>query len=179
MVATALRNLLGIDAHIMTPRDVPMPVEGYDLSQIGIDRLINAFAAYDLTKSACIVVDAGSCITFDCVSDEGVYLGGAIVPGLGLSMSAMHLQTAKIPRIDYRIVGRAMGKDTESSVRAGIHFGYAGLAANLIEKLTAEMGGSPSIVVTGGDANFIAKVLSQKVLKKPSLIFEGIIKAVT
>jgi len=76
MVATALRNLLGIDAHIMTPRDVPMPVEGYDLSQIGIDRLINAFAAYDLTKSACIVVDAGSCITFDCVSDEGVYLGG-------------------------------------------------------------------------------------------------------
>lgn len=174
ILSSTCENALRIKPSIIKPSDIDLPVKGYDLEQIGIDRLINALAGYEIAEGACIVIDAGSCITFDAVSKRGHYLGGAIVPGISLSMMAMHKMTARIPLVEYKKACRAIGKDTSSSVRSGIHFGFEGLVERVALEIAREMKCEPTIIATGGDADFIKKSLSGAVVKCPKLIFEGI-----
>ncbi len=145
--------------------------------EVGADRIVNAVAAYERFKSALIVVDFGTAITFDCISGKGEYLGGIIAPGIGISLEALGERTAKLPRVDISTPpDRAIGKNTTSAIRAGILFGYGSLIDGLVLKIQAEFTPErPRVVATGGMAELISPYaeLIEDVL--PSLTLEGLL----
>lgn len=127
-------------------------------AEVGADRLVNAVAAYQRYRTALIIVDFGTAITFDCVAADGAYLGGAIAPGLAISLEALGRRTAKLPRVDIsRPPTAAIGTNTSDAIRSGILYGYAGLIEGLVKRIKAEMAPEkPKVIATGGMAALIA-----------------------
>lgn len=123
--------------------------------EVGADRLVNAVAAYERIGGACVVVDFGTGINFDAVSSDGEYLGGAIAPGVEISLSALAERGARIPRIDLGEPASAIGKSTRGAIQSGVIFGFAGLIDGLARRLERELGGEPSFIATGGLAHAI------------------------
>ncbi len=154
---------------------VKIPIDLLYPSEIGADRLVNALAGWEKYKTSLIIVDFGTAITFDCISQEGVYLGGAIAPGLFIATEALFKKTAKLPKIDLSTPpSQAIGKDTISALKSGLLYGFAGLTDFLVEKLSREMGTHPKVIATGGVAQFIAPY-SEKIEKiEPYLTLEGL-----
>ncbi|OGH55765.1 MAG: hypothetical protein A3G34_11395 [Candidatus Lindowbacteria bacterium RIFCSPLOWO2_12_FULL_62_27] len=128
-----------------------VPVDYRPVASVGADRLANAVAAHQMYPKgrAKIVVDFGTATTFDCVSADGVYLGGAIHPGVEISAQSLFEKTAQLPRIDFTPERRAVGKDTQSSIRAGLFFGIVGAVRELIRQIEREIGPSYRIGAGG------------------------------
>lgn len=122
-------------------------------SEVGADRLVNAYAAYKLYGGPAIVVDFGTATTFDVISKDGSYLGGLIAPGIQISADALHEKTAKLPKVKVQIPKNIIGKSTVEAMQAGIFYGYVGLVEGIIEKLGLEV----RIIATGGFAKLISK----------------------
>ncbi len=169
------KKLLAREVIIADYKTVKIDIDLLYPSEIGADRLVNALAGWEKYKSALIIVDFGTAITFDCVSEKGVYLGGAIAPGVLISMEALFKKTAKLPKIDLsEAPERAIGKDTISALKSGLLYGFAGLTDTLIDKLSIEMGTSPEVLATGGLAQFVVPY-SKKIKKiEPYLTLEGL-----
>ncbi|BAU23872.1 Baf family transcriptional regulator [Caldimicrobium thiodismutans] len=169
------KKWLAREVVVASAKTVGIPLDLHYSAEVGADRLVNALGGWIKYKSSLIIVDFGTAITFDCISSEGVYLGGAISPGLTLSMEALFKGTAKLPRIDLSSPPeKAIGKDTISALKSGLLFGFAGLTDTMIEKLTAEMLSNPLVIATGGLASFIAP-LSKKIQKiDPTLTLDGL-----
>ena len=127
-----------------------MPVLVDNPLEVGADRIVNGVAAFQRFHRAVIVADFGTATTFDAVSGKGEYLGGAIAPGLKISAQALYEATAKLPRIDLKRPERAIGKNTVASMQSGILFGYLGMVREILDRMRAEMGGSPAVIATGG-----------------------------
>ncbi|NPA94002.1 MAG: type III pantothenate kinase, partial [Thermodesulfobacteria bacterium] len=144
--------------------------------EIGTDRLINSIAAFSRFKSACIVVDFGTATTFDCISQKGEYLGGAIAPGIGMSLQGLFSKTSRLPLV--RLEGRdlpALGKTTEDAIRSGILYGFAGMTDRLLEELSGYFeDSSPVTVATGGLASVIFGVSKNLSELLPELTMEGL-----
>lgn len=142
--------------------------------EIGSDRLVNAAAAYARYRSALIIVDFGTATTFCAVSQAGVYLGGAIAPGLGIAAEALFSRTAKLPKVDLVRPKTAIGKDTSSSMQAGLIFGYAGLVDELVTRIQSELGQKARVIATGGLASLIAPESRTIQEVRPFLTLEGL-----
>src|SRR5881227_2497235 len=123
--------------------------------EIGADRLVNAVAAYDRFRDACIVVDFGTAITYDPVSAQGEYLGGIIAPGIEISMEALTERAAKLPRIDLGPPRQLIGKTTIDAIRSGVIYGFAGGVDAIVRRLREEMGEETATIATGGLAGAI------------------------
>ena len=123
--------------------------------EVGADRLVNAVAAYERIGGACVVVDFGTGINFDAVSADGEYLGGAIAPGVEISLTALAERGAQIPRIDLAEPVAAIGKSTRAAIQSGVIFGFAGLIDGIARRLERELGGEPAFIATGGLASAI------------------------
>ncbi|WP_456434516.1 type III pantothenate kinase [Thermosulfuriphilus sp.] len=144
-------------------------------SEIGADRLINALAAWRQYRCALIVVDYGTATTFDCVSEAGEYLGGAISPGLAPAAEALFVKAARLPKVElFSYPHRAIGKNTMESMRAGLILGFAALTDGLIERLEAEMGQRAKIIATGGLAPIMAQYSRRIEIVRPHLTLEGL-----
>jgi type III pantothenate kinase len=117
-----------------------MPIRIENPLEVGADRLVNAVAAYDRFGSACIVVDFGTGINFDAVSADGDYLGGAIAPGLEISLSALVERAARIPRIDLAEPETAIGRSSRAAIQSGVVFGFAGLIDGVVRRMEKELG---------------------------------------
>ena len=142
---------------LVVGEDVPLPMK-VDLpepAKVGVDRILNAAAAYERIKDAVAVVDAGTAITVDCVSPEGVFLGGAIMPGLGLSARILHEQTSLLPEVKIDKPDWVYGKDTSQAIVAGIYYGALGAVRELVERYASELRAWPTTIVTGGDGELI------------------------
>lgn len=124
--------------------------------EVGADRIVNAVAAIEKRKSPLIVVDFGTATTFDAVSADGAYLGGAIVPGIKISMDALFVNTAKLPRVPFAKPPSVIGRNTVHSIQAGLFHGYAGLVDGIVERMALELGGQVHVLATGGLARSIA-----------------------
>jgi type III pantothenate kinase len=133
-----------------------LPVRYHDRSAVGADRLANAVAAREIYGTPAIVVDLGTATTFDCVSRQGAYLGGAIAPGVITSAEELFRRAARIPRVELRKPARALGRTTEEALQAGVIWGQAGLVDALVRRLAIEMKGTPHVIATGGLAKPIA-----------------------
>lgn len=124
--------------------------------EVGADRIVNAVAALEKYGGPAIIIDFGTATTFDALTAEGDYLGGAIAPGIGISSEALFKSAAKLYRVEIAKPERVIGKNTSSSIQSGIYNGYVGLVENIVEKMKEEMGGgSIYTVATGGLAPLI------------------------
>jgi type III pantothenate kinase len=152
-----------------------MPILYDNPKEVGADRIVNSVAAFHKYRTSLVVVDFGTATTFDCVSADGAYLGGAISPGVLISSEALFQKASKLPRVE--IFGRpkcVIGKDTVSSMNAGIIFGYAGLVDGIVERIKEEMTPDPKIIATGGLAGLISQVSNTIEVVEPDLALEGL-----
>jgi len=133
-----------------------MPIRIDTPLEVGADRLVNAVAAYERIGDACVVVDFGTGINFDAVSADGEYLGGAIAPGVEISLTALTERGARIGRIELESPETAIGKSTRGAIQSGVIFGFAGLIDGIARRIAAELGGRPTLIATGGLAHAIA-----------------------
>lgn len=123
--------------------------------EIGADRLVNAVAAYERARGACVVVDFGTAITYDAISEEGDYLGGIISPGVEISMDALTERAAKLPKVELGPPRSLIGKTTLDAIRSGIVYGYAGQVDGIVGRLRAELGARTHTIATGGLASVV------------------------
>lgn len=128
-----------------------------DPRQVGADRIVNAIAAFRLYGGPAIVVDLGTATTFDAISRSGDYLGGAIAPGLVVSLDALVDRAAKLNRIDPVAPPSVIGRTTAAAMQSGVVLGYVGLVEGLVGRMRAELGGEARVVATGGLAEVLAE----------------------
>ena len=125
--------------------------------EVGADRIVNAVAAHQLYGGPVIVIDFGTATTFDVVSEEGDYLGGAIAPGIAIAIEALFARTAVLPRVDLVSPKRAIGRNTVAAMQSGIVFGYVGLIEGIVNRIQQELGAKAIVVATGGYAKLLAQ----------------------
>ena len=134
-----------------------MPILVDNPNEVGADRIVNAVAGYARHKQALIIVDFGTATTFDAVDDKGQYLGGAIAPGIDVSMDALFTRAAKLPRVELKRPPSVIGKNTTHALQSGLVFGYAGLVDEIVSRMKLEPslcrpgpGFPPRVIATGG-----------------------------
>jgi type III pantothenate kinase len=155
-----------------TPTGIQLDVERPD--EVGADRIVNAVAVTELYGAPAIVVDFGTATTFDVVLKGGVYVGGAILPGIQVSMNALFDRAALLSRVELRRPPNVVGRNTTTCVQSGFYYGFIGQVDNLIVEMTRELGETPRVVATGGLAPLIASESRRVDAVDPSLTLKGI-----
>ena len=136
----------------------PLPIR-LDVEEpltVGADRIVNTLAASRLFDSDVLVVDFGTATTFDYVTAKGEYMGGVIVPGVGISLDALYHRAAKLPRVEIQRPPRVVGRNTTHAIQAGILYGYVELVDGLVRHIEREEGVTARVLATGGFAPLIA-----------------------
>ena len=142
--------------------------------EVGADRIVNAVAGYSLYGGPLIIVDFGTATTFCVVSAQGDYLGGAIAPGIGISMEALFEKASKLPRVELAKQRRVIGKDTVSGIQSGIFFGFVGQVDGIVRRMSRELAVVPKVIATGGFASLIARESETIDEINPLLTLEGL-----
>lgn len=153
---------LGIEIHIERPKEV------------GADRLVNAIAAYQLYGGDIVIVDFGTATTFDVIDEKGNYLGGAISPGINLSLDALHIAAAKLPKITIERPNRIIAKSTIEAMQSGIFWGYVGLIEGIVGRMKQETGRNLKTIITGGLAPLFFNVEGLADYIEPDLTLIGL-----
>jgi type III pantothenate kinase len=142
--------------------------------EVGADRIVNSVAGINLYGGPLIIVDFGTATTFDAVSAKAQYLGGAIFPGIGIAAEALFQRTAKLPRVELVAPKTVIGKDTASSIKSGLIFGYAEMVDGMVRRIRKEMEGTPKIIATGGLAPVISEHSREIERVEPLLTLVGL-----
>jgi len=142
--------------------------------EVGADRLANGVAGYRKFGGPVVVVDLGTTINFDIVSGDGIFLGGIICPGIGMSISGLFARTARLPMVDFREPEKLIGSNTVGSITSGLFYGFVGMIDGILERLAAELGPNLKTVATGGQGHMITQ--SSKWVKRyeEDLTLEGL-----
>ncbi len=141
---------------------------------VGADRVVNAAATFHKYGGPACVVDFGTGTTFDAISAEGDYLGGAIAPGIGIAAQALTAHTAKLPRVEIAPPPRAIGRNTVHSMQSGILLGYVGLVEGMVDRFRQELGPEMRVIATGGLAGLVARQTTVFDAVEPWLTLEGL-----
>lgn len=142
--------------------------------EVGADRIVNAVAGIEQYGTPLVVVDFGTATTFDYIDTSGAYLGGAIVPGIGISAEALYQRAAKLPRIDLTKPKTVIGRNTVAAMQAGIIYGYAGQVDGIVRRIAKEFNVQPKVIATGGLAELIAGETETIEKVDPLLTLEGL-----
>jgi len=142
--------------------------------EVGADRIVNSVAAWARVSGAAIIVDFGTATTFDVLSANAEYLGGVIVPGLLISAESLAARTARLPRVEIRKPPAVIGRNTIHSIQSGLYHGYASLVNGMLAAIRSEMGGRPSVIVTGGLHGQLVADLKGVDHVDPCLTLEGL-----
>ena len=170
-----IRRYLSVDCLKVTNRsDIGIPVLYENISEVGADRLVNAVAGIELFGSPLLVVDFGTAITVDAISPRGEYLGGAIAPGLVVSMEALFGKAAKLPKVSLDLPESVIGRNTRDSMQSGFLYGFAGMVDSLVERIRDELGEEAKAIATGGQADIIAPISRSISAVEPWLTLEGL-----
>lgn len=145
-----------------------------DPKAVGADRVVDAAAVQKLYGGPACVVDLGTGTTFDGISAEGDYLGGAIAPGLGIAADALFQRTAKLPRVDIARPPAAIGRNTVHAIQSGLLFGYVGLVEGMVARFRAELGPTMKVIATGGLAHLLAEETQAIDVIAPWLTLDGL-----
>lgn len=154
---------------------VPITNRYHNPKQVGQDRLIVVYAVKILYGQPAIVIDLGTAITFDVLSEKGHYEGGIIVPGIRLSLESLYTKTALLPKIEsVKSPKTLIGKNTKESILSGIFYGYGEMCSGLIDKVSNHMKSDPQVIVTGGYTGVMKRFISAKITKIDRLlVFKG------
>jgi type III pantothenate kinase len=153
---------------------MPITIDYPNPSKIGADRLANASFAILDRQGPAIVIDFGTAVTFDVVSVAGSYLGGVIAPGTASLRDYLHQKTALLPAIQLEEPNSAIGRSTKEAMQVGAVIGYRGLIREILSEVRRELGGTPTIFATGGDAELIGKGINDIDIIDQDLTMKGI-----
>ncbi len=142
--------------------------------EVGADRIANSVAAFEKYGGPCVVVDFGTAITFDVISEKGEYVGGVIAPGIGISSEALFERAARLPRVEVREPERVIGTNTVASMQSGLFYGWVGMMDGILDRLAGELGKKMKVVATGGQAPLVASSSKYKPSVDSSLTLEGL-----
>jgi type III pantothenate kinase len=168
--------VLVVGCNLPLPIDTNLP----DPSATGTDRLCAAAAAFDRLGVACVVADFGTAITIDCVNDEGVFQGGAILPGLAMAAKSLQTGTAQLPPVELSNPDWVFGKDTRQAIVGGLVFAARGALRELVETYATELGHWPIVILTGSDAALVCGEVNDSGLVQaivPDLVLRGVAAA--
>ncbi|HEV2425299.1 MAG TPA: type III pantothenate kinase [Terriglobia bacterium] len=147
----------------------------YDNPQeVGADRIADAVGAFEKYGGPCVIVDFGTAITFDAISEKGDYLGGVISPGLGIAAEALFARAARLPRVDIREPERVIGTNTVASMQSGLFYGAVGLVDGILDRLVEVLGPGTRVIATGGQAPLIASASRYKPPVDSRLTLDGL-----
>lgn len=159
----------GVTLGIQVLMDMPV-------REVGADRLANAVGGHVMFGRPLVIVDFGTATTFDVVDAAGNYLGGAIAPGINLSLESLHAATAQLPRIAVAAPKRVIGKDTLTAMQSGVYWGYVGLIEGIVARIRAEFGAELTVVATGGLAPLFAKATPVIEKFEPEITMRGLVE---
>ena len=151
-----------------------MPVRYENPREVGADRIVNAVAAFELVGGPVVAVDFGTATTFDCVSENGEYLGGAIFPGVHISMEALFERASMLHRVEISRPRTVIGRTTTTSLQSGLLFGYAGMVDSMVGRIREELGQDTHVIATGGLAQRIASETHTIEKVEPFLTLQGL-----
>jgi len=142
--------------------------------ELGADRIVNAVAGISLYKVPLLVIDFGTATTFDVVDADGTYCGGAIAPGVNLSLRALHMAAAKLPSVAVARPPKVIATGTVTAIQAGVYWGYVGLVEGLIARIKEEFGLPMTVIATGGLASLLASAIPAIETVDPDLTLRGL-----
>ena len=142
--------------------------------ELGADRIVDAAGAYYIHGGPCLVIDFGTATTFDVISQDGEFLGGAIAPGIGIIADILSNQAAKLPEIEIKKPQKIIAKNTVSSMQAGTVYGYIGLTEKIIQTIKAEYNEDMKVISTGGLGRIIFNETKLIDIYDPDLTFKGL-----
>ena len=142
--------------------------------EVGADRIADAVAAFEKYGGPCIVMDFGTAITFDAISAKGEYLGGVIMPGIGITSEALFHRTAKLPRVEFREPDRVIGTNTISNIQSGLFYGAVDAMDGMLGRMCAVLGKQTRIIATGGQAPMVVGASKYKPTFDSSLTLDGL-----
>jgi len=149
---------IGVEPLVVEPGiKTGMPILYENPQEVGADRIVNAVAGYEKHRKALIIVDFGTATTFDYVTPKGEYAGGAIAPGMMISLEALFERASKLPRVELVKPKEIIGKNTVSAMQAGIVYGYISLVDGIVARMKETVGTKPWVIATGGLAGLIFK----------------------
>jgi type III pantothenate kinase len=174
-IIEACRNYLDIDPLVVdTGVKTGVRIRYEDPRAVGADRIVDCAAVQRLYGGPACVVDFGTATTFDAISQEGDYLGGAIAPGIGIAADALFVRTAKLPRVDLQRPPAAIGRNTTHAMQSGLLFGYVSLVEGMVTRFRAELGEEMKVIGTGGLAEIIARETDVIKIIAPWLTLDGL-----
>jgi type III pantothenate kinase len=174
-VVQACQEYLGLDPLVVDAGvKTGVRIRYEDPRAVGADRIVDAAAVQRLYGGPACVVDFGTATTFDAISAEGDYLGGAIAPGISIAAEALFLRTAKLPRVDLQRPPTAIGRNTVHAMQSGLLFGYVALVEGMVSRFRAELGPKMKVIGTGGLAEIVAQETSVIEIIAPWLTLDGL-----
>ncbi len=175
MAETALRKLTDGNVTVIDSNfSDGMRISGYDRKKLGNDRIADMTAAKVLYGTPAVVVDMGTATTFSVISKDGVFIGGMIIPGLGLSLNALSSGTALLPGIKPYAPNSLLGQDTVSCINNGVIYAEASAIEGIVSRVEEKLGERVNTVITGGAAKFILPILRTKAVYDEHLLFKGL-----
>jgi len=145
-----------------------------DPRAVGADRIVDAVAVMQLYGGPACIVDFGTATTFDALTADGEYLGGAIAPGIGIAADALFHRTSKLPRVDILPPPNVIGSNTVYAVQSGLLYGYVALVEGMVERFRKELGKDMKVIATGGLAEIIARETKTIQILAPWLTLDGL-----
>lgn len=145
-----------------------------DPKTVGADRIVDAVAVNELYSGPACVVDFGTATTFDAITADGEYLGGAIAPGIGISADALSTRTAKLPRVDLQVPPSVIGRNTIHAMQSGLMLGYIAMVEGMVKRFRKELGPKMKVIATGGLAETVAEHTDVIDVLAPWLTLDGL-----
>lgn len=160
-------------------RDLPLPIPVWvnDPSQIGVDRVVSAGAAYDVVEDAVVVADFGTAVTIDLVDKHGVFQGGVILPGFEICLQGLYEATALLPKVKMARPTEPWGRNTADAIRCGLYYGAIGALEEVVRRYAERLGSWPQVIMTGSGGELIYKDCPFVDNYVPNLVVKGIVLA--
>jgi type III pantothenate kinase len=156
-LALMAQRYFHVEAIFVGPRtDIGLAIRYDNPNEVGADRLVNGVAGFYKYGGPCVIVDLGTTINFDVISQDAEYLGGAIAVGIGISIDALFSKTARLPLVDFRPPKDVVGTNTVASMQSGLYYGAIGMIDGILERIIRKMGPETKAIATGGQAHLIA-----------------------
>lgn len=171
------QKYIGLQPIFITVDMTGMSVDQDRPEDVGADRLVNAVAVKQWYKVPAVVIDFGTATTFDVIDKNGAHIGGAIAPGINLSVAALHSAASKLPKISVKKPGGGViGRTTVSAMQSGVYFGYLGLIEGIVTRIKDELQGTATVLATGGLAPLFANDTDMIDIVDNDLTIKGLIK---
>lgn len=141
---------------------------------VGSDRIVSSVAALTMYKPPILIIDMGTATTIDTIDAKGNYVGGCIMPGVGISLQALSERTAQLPAISFEKPKKAIGKNTIDCMKSGVVFGTAGMIDGCVERIESELGKKCKVIITGGLGKNFAEICKGDYEYDPELLLKGL-----